>query len=85
MAYICAPAFVIVDGFRDSKPVASIAPSIEAKTIFWLLITLLNINGIYLTLGGTLSNVIIRNHYELLTIRRIENDVKVYSEIPEVQ
>ena len=76
MAYICAPAFVIVDGFRDSKPVASIAPSIEANTIFLLLllITFFNTNLLYLWLEGTLSNLVICYHSELLTIRTIEND-----------
>ena len=60
----------------------------EAKTIIvslLLVITLLFTILIYLTLEGTLSNVLIFQDSELLTIRRIENDVKVYSEIPGVQ
>ena len=71
----------MIDGFRASRLVASIAPIMEAKTIFILLITLLNTILIYLWLEGTLSNVVIFQDSELLTIRRIENDVKVESEI----
>jgi len=41
----------------------------------------LNISNI----GGTLSNVLIFQDSELLTIRRIENDVKVESEILALQ
>jgi len=54
----------------------------EARTIsLLLLITLLNAILIYLWLEGTLSNVLIFQDSELLTIRRIENDVKVEGEI----
>jgi hypothetical protein len=60
--YICAAAFVIVDKFRASIPVGSIAAIIETITIFLLLlllllITLFNANLIYLWLEGTLYNV----------------------------
>jgi hypothetical protein len=54
---------------------------IEARTILLLVITFLNTILIYLRLEGTLSNLVIFYHAELLTIRRIENDVKVESEI----
>ena len=81
---ICALVrFLIIDGFRASILVASIAPSIEAKTIILLLlllITLLNTNLIYLRLEGTLSNLVIFYHAELLNIRRIELDLKVQYE-----
>ena len=46
-----------------------------------LLITLLNTNLLYLRLEERLSNLVIFQHSELLTIKRIENDVKVESEI----
>ncbi len=45
------------------------------------LITLLNTNLLYLWLEGTLSNLVIFQDSELLTVRRIKNDVKVESEI----
>ncbi len=75
MAYICAPAFVIVDGFRASRPVASIASSIEAYTIFLLLllITFLNKNLIYLRLEGTLSDPVIFQVSEIMIVQRIKN------------
>ncbi|HEX7275400.1 MAG TPA: hypothetical protein VF248_07300, partial [Nitrososphaeraceae archaeon] len=66
---------------------SNIAPDPEdtygSKTIFvlLLLITLLTTNLIYLWLEGTLSNLVIFYHAELLTIRRIAIDVKVESEI----
>jgi len=75
-----ASGFLIIYGLKDNRLVANITV-IETRIILLLVSTLLFTILIYLTLGGTLSNVIIRNHYELLTIRRIENDVKVYSEI----
>jgi hypothetical protein len=46
-----------------------------------LLITLLNTNLIYLWLEGTLSNVLIFYHAELLTIRRIAMDLQVQYEV----
>jgi hypothetical protein len=42
---------------------------------------MLNTNLIYLWLEGTLSNVVIFYHAELLTIRRIAIDVQVQREI----
>ena len=79
-AYICAFVFPIIDGPKASRPVARIASSIEAKTIILLLlllIRLLNTNLIYLRLEGTMSNLVIFYHSELLTTRKIENHVKV--------
>ncbi len=46
-----------------------------------LLITLLNANLLYLRLEGTLSNLVIFYHAELLTIRRIAIDLQVQYEI----
>jgi hypothetical protein len=53
--------------------------SFPTFTMILSLITLLNTNLIYLRLEGTLSDLILFQHSELLTIRRIENYVKVES------
>ncbi|HJS64708.1 MAG TPA: hypothetical protein VJ767_07590 [Nitrososphaeraceae archaeon] len=42
---------------------------------------MLNTNLIYLRLEGTLSNLVIFYHFELLTIRRIAIDVQVQRKI----
>ena len=84
VSYICALAFATIDGFRASRLVASIAPTIEAKTIILLLILLIRLltaKSIYLTLEGTLSDIVIFQHSELLTIKKIENDFYVQYEI----
>ena len=46
-----------------------------------LLITLLNTNLLYLWLEGTLYNLVIFYHAELLTIRRLAIDLQVQYEI----
>lgn len=53
----------------------------EAKTIFLLLITLLNTNLIYPWLEGTSSKLVIFHHSELLTTRRLATDLRVRCQI----